>query len=214
MPDPNHIAPRQQRSRETLERIAETAEAMLEEGEWEATTVADIAARARATPGAFYARFPSRDALLPFLYERYDRRLREELPTRLRDERWDGLPLPALAARVATLTVDALRARRGLLRALALYDRAHPERAAEAGREGGGALHAAAARLFYAHRGAIRHPDWEEAVAFGLSACAAVCRERVLFGETGPGAEARLKEEAARLLLAYLTCEPAPVPAG
>ncbi len=213
--------PRQSRSQQTLERIVRAAEELLREKEFEHITIGEIVQRAGSSTGSFYARFQAKEALLPYLYERYDRRLRQELPGLLAAEEWARLPLPQLARRVAATLVELFRANRPLLRAVALYARARPADIDDATREARAPLYQAAARLFAAHHHAIPHPQPERAVAFALFAAAAVCREMIVFAEAPHAQAARLPDEVlaaqvGRLLLAYLTCpvdaDPLPSP--
>jgi len=113
--------PRQARSQQTLERLLTAAERLLTERAWDRISVAEIVAAADASVGAFYARFDDKDALLDLLAERYRddmARFAEQLgaavraaPQRDREQ--------ALRNFVKSL-VKAHRARRALLRALAL----------------------------------------------------------------------------------------------
>src|SRR3954462_15085916 len=70
-------APQQSRSRETLDRILDAAERVLEEKSFTEATLAEIMERAGVTVGAFYRRFPDKDALLHLLDERFFRELQE-----------------------------------------------------------------------------------------------------------------------------------------
>src|SRR5271165_3271865 len=75
------IAPRQvkqARSRKTLDRFLQATRDILYEKEFADITVAEIVQRAGSSCGAFYARFPSKEALLPALYDAYSRSLPTE----------------------------------------------------------------------------------------------------------------------------------------
>src|SRR3954465_1577917 len=61
--------PQQLRSRETLDRILDAAEQVLEQKTFNEATLAEIMERAGVTVGAFYRRFPDKDALLHHLEE-------------------------------------------------------------------------------------------------------------------------------------------------
>lgn len=62
-------APRQDRSRRTLSRIAAAAESLFAERGYDGTKVSDIAARARCSVGAFYARFNDKESLFLHLHD-------------------------------------------------------------------------------------------------------------------------------------------------
>lgn len=81
--DGTHVrAPKQRRSRQTLQRIARAALDLVAEGGVEATTVNAIVRRAGSSVGSFYARFDGKQELLVYL----DQRIWEEA-----EERWAGV---------------------------------------------------------------------------------------------------------------------------
>src|SRR4051812_49035861 len=63
--------PRQHRSQETLDRILDAAEHVLDAKPFAEATLGEIMDRAGVTVGAFYRRFPDKDALLHLLDERF-----------------------------------------------------------------------------------------------------------------------------------------------
>ena len=68
--------PKQDRSKDTQEKLLSALESLLEERFFEQITIRDIAQRAGLSPATIYRRFQNKEALLPILYERYDHRLR------------------------------------------------------------------------------------------------------------------------------------------
>lgn len=117
------IAPRQERSRATLERICRAAAELLEEKSWAEVTIAEIVARARSSVGSFYARFADKDALLDLLDERYTVSVLE-LADRMAI--WVGTEAPDLEEYVRTLVGELVTFHRrsaGLIRALVLRAR-------------------------------------------------------------------------------------------
>ncbi|MFJ6852462.1 helix-turn-helix domain-containing protein [Streptomyces sp. NPDC091271] len=63
-------APQQDRSRDKLERIYEVSVELLVEGGWDAVTVGSVERRSGVSRGAFYLRFPNREALLDYTRKR------------------------------------------------------------------------------------------------------------------------------------------------
>src|SRR3954447_2000622 len=63
--------PQQSRSRATLDRLLDATAALLAEKPFDEMTVAEIARRAGTSVGAFYGRFPDKDALLDSFDERF-----------------------------------------------------------------------------------------------------------------------------------------------
>lgn len=100
-------APQQARSQDTLARLLDAAEAMLEEAPWDQTTVASLVARARSSIGAFYARFPDKDSLLQHLHQRRAAEGVQTAEAALARERWEGVSLePLLRALVGFVAKD------------------------------------------------------------------------------------------------------------
>jgi AcrR family transcriptional regulator len=204
-------APQQDRSRETLERILVASEELLERLPFDEIGVAQIVRRARCSTGSFYARFKGKDALLPLLYERYNAGLRPRMLARAAAVDPERLTLREAAELVAGTTVDMYAERRNLMRAVALYARAHPEAISPDVREARGETTDLPARLLARFADEIRHPDPLAAARVGFFIVAAVAREKMLFGAAPhasdtPLSDDQLKRELARVLYAYLTC--------
>jgi AcrR family transcriptional regulator len=120
--------PAQKRGRQTLQRVVEAAERLLRTHSFEDITVADIVREADASIGSFYARFESKDALLPYVYELYNADLDAEW---MRIEAAGGLrgaDLRHVVRAFVELSGVAIRRIRWLLKAMAIYARQHPER--------------------------------------------------------------------------------------
>jgi AcrR family transcriptional regulator len=115
--------PRPNRSQATLDRILDAAESVLDSKSFSEATLAEIMEAAGVTVGAFYRRFPDKDALLHLL----DERLFAELYTRadaiLDPTRWAGEPLAAVVQGFVAEAVELYRGKRGLLRSLFLRAR-------------------------------------------------------------------------------------------
>ena len=83
--------PCQQRSRDSLERILKSAEALIRAKGYEALTIAEVVRRSHTSTGTLYARFPDKTALLYAIHERVLDRDGDELQARLAEVDWDGL---------------------------------------------------------------------------------------------------------------------------
>ena len=206
---PSLRPPKQARSRETLHRFLESAIELLGERRFEEASVAEIARRARSSVGAFYARFEGKEALLAYLNDRLfeeGQRLWDEF---LAPERWEGRGVADVVEGVVARLVDRRRANRGLLRALSLYARSHPEpRFTSHARAMNRHVHHKLAERLLERRGEIAHPDPEQAIAFGLLIVDGATREAILFGEAarlpGKPSDAVLARELSAAWLAYL----------
>src|SRR3954454_23905368 len=83
--------PRQQRSREGWNRVLDAGVALLEEGGYDAFTIAALCERAGVAPRAVYARADNKDALFLAVYEHGAQRLRAEHAVFADDARWQAL---------------------------------------------------------------------------------------------------------------------------
>ena len=201
--------PLQRRSRETWAKVLDAGVAVLEDGGYEAFTIAAVCARAQVAPTALYARTTSKDALFLAVYEHGIARLRSGQDVFDDGARWAGLtPAARVREAVAEAVGISLRHER-FLRAVVLVSAVHPEvrrRGSRYSRELGEAF----ARVVLTARDAITHPDPEAAVrsCFGTVFAALVIRTAY-----GPGFAtvepvddeqfvAELGETAVRFLLA------------
>ena len=71
--------PKQDRSRDTKDRILRATEKLLRREAFEAVSVRRIIEEARTSIGSFYARFRDKNALLPVLYAEYEVQLEQRL---------------------------------------------------------------------------------------------------------------------------------------
>lgn len=95
-------APQQARSQDTLARLLDAAEALLEELPWDAITVAALVQRGKSSVGAFYARFPDKDSLLQHLHARRSTEATRTADMALARDRWTGVSLPGLVRALVT----------------------------------------------------------------------------------------------------------------
>jgi AcrR family transcriptional regulator len=199
--------PRQARSQETLERILDTAEALVAEKGFEDTSVAEVARRAGSSVGAFYARFRDKDGLLYALYERYLEQATATADAALAPARWEGAGTAELLRAVVRFLVSIYREQGGLIRAFVLRNHTDAE---FRGRQQRLSHHVSRrlSALLLERREEIAHPDPERAASFGLAMTFATIESAVLFGELRSSGLALsdddLAAEVARAYLAYL----------
>jgi len=204
---PRFRPPQQTRSQATLNRILDAAETVLEEKSFGEATLAEIMERAGVTVGAFYRRFPDKDALLHLLDNRFFTELHALAQSSLGETKWQGATVPQIVHEFTATAVHLYKARRGLLRSLFLRARTDPvimQSAREANAEYIDRLRA----LLLARADQLHHPRPERAVELGFMILVGALRETVLFGEVWPNPQAvideGLSEELARVYLAYL----------
>jgi AcrR family transcriptional regulator len=204
-------APRQDRSRRTLEAILEATEKLLEKRPFEEISIAEIVLKSGSSTGSFYARFPTKEALLPALYDRYHTGLPERV-ARLRSvlERRNQT-----LRRACRLIVDEFAAsfegRENLMRAMVLYARARPEGLREHLGERT-SIHEELVSALHPFHDDIRHRDKAHAIRTGLFIAGTAVREAVLFPNAPFAAAvrqplAKMKTTIAAMLHAYLTSD-------
>jgi AcrR family transcriptional regulator len=120
--------PKQDRSKDTQEKLLSALESLLEERFFEQITIRDIALRAELSPATIYRRFQNKEALLPILYERYDHSLGEWASSI-----WQGKRLEEygdLKSRIRWVVEEHVRFYKEfahILRTLYIYNRLHGE---------------------------------------------------------------------------------------
>src|SRR4051795_6101962 len=107
--------PKPQRSRDAWNRVLDAGVALLEDGGYDAFTIAAVCERASVAPPAIYARTTSKDALFLAVYEHGIARLRAEQDVFTDGTRWAGLSAAdRVRAAVAEMVGISLRHQRFL----------------------------------------------------------------------------------------------------
>ncbi len=199
----------QERSRRTAERIVAAAIDLLSSRRFESIAVAEIAGRAGVSVGGFYARFPSKAALLEYLNEAIFGRILEDARNALSPEATAGLGAREVIERYISMAVRAFRRHRLVLQQVALHSRTSTDesfrrRILEANRT----LHGLFRARLAERTGEMRHADPGTAVDVALTAASGAMREYVLFQEYRPQFEpledGRLIAELTEMFCLYL----------
>jgi len=173
--------PKQQRSREAWNRVLDAGVAILEDGGYDAFTIAALCERAAVAPTAIYARTTSKDALFLAVYEHGIGRLRAGQEVFADGDRWAGLaPVALVRAAVTEMVGLSLRHQR-FLGAVVLLSAAHQEvqrRGDRYARELGDGFTGVVLRA----ADAITHPDAEAAVRSCFGTVFAATMIRVAYG--------------------------------
>ncbi|WP_127554391.1 TetR/AcrR family transcriptional regulator [Actinoplanes sp. OR16] len=155
--------PLQQRSREAWERILDAGVTLLEEGGYEAFTIAAVCERAQVVPRAVYARVNTKEGLFLATYEHGIARFLAEHEVFTDARRWAGLSPEQLIHAAVRALVGINTRYAAFLRAIVLISGVHPE----VYRRGAGysrRLGEAFTGLLLTVRGDIDHLDPEAAV--------------------------------------------------
>jgi AcrR family transcriptional regulator len=206
---PRFRPPQQTRSQETLDRILDAAERVLEEKSFTEATLAEIMERAGVTVGAFYRRFPDKDALLHLLDERFFHEMKERADELLDPDHWRGASVTEILTEFARTAVDVYVAKRGVARSVFLRARVDP--VIQATGRTVNAHNIERLRLLLldpSRRAEVTHPDPERAIALGFMMFFGALRETTVFGEVWPEHRElvgqNLGDEMAHLYLSYL----------
>lgn len=214
-PSDSPCQPRQRRSRETAEAITAAALELLERKSFAELTVAEIARRAGVSVGGFYARFPSKDALLQYFDATVIEGILERARAELDSARLAGSSAREVVAVYVRLAVEMFQRHRRVLQQVALRSRTSRDAAFRARiRAANRLLHGRFRALLQERRAAIRHPDPELAIDLGLTFVSAAMREYVLFQDFRPDFApipgARLVSELTDAFCAYVRIQDAP----
>lgn len=208
---------RQARSQETLERLLDSAEALIENKGFDDVTVADIAARAGFSVGAVYSRFHDKIGVLHCLQDRFVEEAHLTTDVTLDPDRWDGAGIDEIVGELVAFLVQVYREGGGVLRELMVHTRSEPQMVERKERL---AAHVSdrLCALLLPRAERIRHPDPAAAVAFGLRLVFATLEQAILFGEGGvhgiPASDEKLAAELTRAFLGYLGVEGWPATAS
>jgi AcrR family transcriptional regulator len=206
---PRFRPPQQTRSQETLDRILDAAERVLEEKSFTEATLAEIMERAGVTVGAFYRRFPDKDALLHLLDERFFKEMKERADELLDPNHWRGASISEILTEFARTAVEVYAAKRGVARSVFLRARVDPVIQATGRQVNAHNIERLRALLLDPSRRAeLTHPDPERAIALGFMMFFGALRETTVFGEVWPEHRQlvgeNLGDEMAHLYLSYL----------
>lgn len=125
--DPAIRPPRQERTRQAWARILDAGVALVEEGGYEAFTIAAVRERARVAPRAVHDRITSKEALFLAVYEHGLAQLVADQDVFDDPERWDNLDAPELVSQAVTELAALFERHSALLKPVMLLSGAHPE---------------------------------------------------------------------------------------
>lgn len=198
------LRPQQARSRETLQRILDAAEALIAEKGLADASIPEIVRRAGSSVGGFYARFRDKDALLRVLEERFFVEMSERTEQLALAARRGGASVPEAARVFAHELVAVTRARQNLI--AAFLHRATWDEAVRADALRFRGRVAERMKSFVMSRGVtLRHPEPELAVDLAVHVAFGLAFQMVMAGEVRAAGRAlsdtELEREIARSFL-------------
>ena len=208
-PASHPLAPKQERSRQTAERITAAALALLERKSFGELSVAEIARHAGVSVGGFYARFPSKQALLQYFDATIVEGILSRASRELDSERLAGASARTVVRTYVGLAVTAFRRHKNVLQQVALRSRTSQDQAfRQRIRQANAFLHGRFRALLEERKAEIGHPDPRLAIDLGLTFVSATMREYVLFAQFRPDfapvKDGRLVRELTDAFCAYL----------
>jgi AcrR family transcriptional regulator len=200
---PRISPPLQERSARTLERIVAATEELLRTNSFEAVTIRDIVQKAGCPIASFYARFKSKDDLLPQLYERYDARVGPGIKAKLESIDFKSLTLREAVEACIDLIIEMYQTDKWLMREVALFARRNPGAIGNETRRKRAGMHASAAAVFTPFSREIGHKDATRAAEVGIFLVASIARESILFGDAPHATATGLSHKALRCTLVH-----------
>lgn len=210
MPDDVLRPTRQRRSQQTLDRIVEALERLIEEKTFEEITVAEVCRHAGVSVGSFYERVGNKDALLEHLRQRFYADIVEAIAAAFDPRRFVGCDLPTVLQTNAREMVELHRARQGAIRATIVEARRSPAFGAHATRLNR-ILMQQVGDCWLAHRDALRPGPAETLVRQAFLLAVGFLREAVIWDELWPlvaSSDAELGESLTFTLTTFLTGHP------
>ena len=206
---PAVLAPKQRRSQETLKRLLDAAEEVIREDGIGGLMVAKVVEKAHSSVGAFYRRFPDRDALLYAVQERNHAHALEIYKRQLDTLDVENAPLEQtleklLSFRAAMVIKDA-----PLVHAFAVEGALSPT-FQEEGRRFLASCRTTMSQVILSHRDEMEHPDPELAAEVMCRLWLALMEQLVFYGESPFNTPARssdvhvLVSEFCRAMSAYI----------
>jgi AcrR family transcriptional regulator len=195
--------PQQARTRQTLGKLLDAAEALVAEKGFDDAGIIEIALRAESSVGGFYRRFRDKQGLLHAMHERFCDEARATADVALDPERWADATTAEIVPEFVEFLVRIFREREGLFRAFLMSgasDQVVRERTEKLFAYIAGKL----GFLITERVEEIRHPDPSLAAAFGRHVVLGALDHSVLGTTMFPLTDERLAPQLSQVFLAYL----------
>lgn len=200
--------PRQERSKQALERFLAVAAELLANDEFEETGISQISQLAESSVGTFYRLLGDKDVLLYAVHARFVEEGRIALDHTIEQILESELGAKAQIERFVRTLMELFREREGLLRALVRRSSVDPDF-----RKRFHELNAKIAdgfcRIAFAQKMSIRHPKPMQATNMVAHLLLAGLNYYTMTGNLGTTADDEIPAELSRVVLSYLEVHPA-----
>lgn len=173
--------PVQKRGKETVRRILNTVEALLEDQLFDEISISEILEGAKVSAGSFYARFESKDDILPVLLDEYEIKRTEYFEQQLSTPDWEQLTFQQTAYRLVSVVANFFRDNRGMIRAFLLFYRIRPELFSSKQKLTLDRIYKSGVDRLLKFRHEIRHPNPEKATKEIFALIVSSIRDKTLF---------------------------------
>jgi AcrR family transcriptional regulator len=200
-------APQQARSQQSLNRILDATEDLLNDRSFDELTIQDVVKKAKASVGVFYSRFKDKAELLDALYSRHQEEMIEDLDQFERSLHEAHTATDIIRLRIRRL-IKMYRENRGLFRALVLRGHMHGDWRYEEPqiRNRMGVSHFG--RMMEERSEELGHANPKMAARLGFLSVMATLREMILFDFAAASAvkvsDKKLEDELVAMLCGYL----------
>jgi AcrR family transcriptional regulator len=204
--------PKQQRSRESHERVVAATRRLLLEEKGADFTLADVSRESGVSIGGIYGRFDNRMALIQEVQLRTNEAMAAEYTLKIEQARKECSSGRELMRRLVVEIAESLRRHKGIIKAIVDASLSDPQIAQQG-------LHAYASQLalFKAalldHAADIAHPDREQAIDFCFLSVYELVASHFGFGRRRSAEDAQWEQLLAQLqhlCVAFLTTPPEP----
>ena len=199
--------PKQARSEQTLYRLLDAAEELIQEKGLADVSIPEIVRRAGSSVGGFYARFKDKDELLRALEERFLHRLDEQVVELADPGHWGRATTAEIVASCMNELVSTYRAEHNMINAFLVRAAAHVEIRDE-GMRFRQRVSSRISDLLLTRRDEISHPEPEVAIDLAVQLAFGLMLQNVIFGEIRAGdrvlSDAEIEAELTRNFLAYV----------
>jgi AcrR family transcriptional regulator len=194
--------PLQARSQQTLDRLLDAAEAIIEEKGLDGLTVGEVTRRAGSSVGAFYSRFADKEGLVRVVFERFTDQALATTEVVLDPARWQGVPVLDVLETMMMFMLNIVRERQGLVAALVARSALDPSLTALGER-----LHehiCMRMRALVIERGdSFAHEDPDAGMQIAVGMVLSFMESRAVY-RTQRLPDERVASEVARLIVDYL----------